>query len=82
MRSWNAIPAKTRLAARALARRPGLSLLAIMTRGLGIGANTAILSVINVVLLKPLPFCTPRDASEHSPADVAPSQVICDRLAS
>jgi predicted permease len=62
---WESIPDNLfldlRFACRQLLRSPGFSIVAVLSLTLGIGANTAIFTLLNAILLRPLPVQSPRE---------------------
>ena len=59
MPAWENLVRDVRYALRTLRREPGFFAVAVVIIGLGIGATTAVFSVVNAVLLRPLPFHEP-----------------------
>jgi predicted permease len=77
---WGELGREALLAGRRLRRSPGLSLAAVAMLALAIGADTAVFSVVEAVLLRPLPYRDPGRLvalwEDHSPSEGSPRTMV------
>jgi hypothetical protein len=71
------------VAVRSLANRPGFTVVAALTLALGVGATTAIYSVVDAILIQPLPYAQSEDivvVRHHAPGIDLPDLELSDGL--
>lgn len=65
-----------RVATRRLVKTPGFTTVVLLTLGLCVGANTAIFSVVNAIIIRPLPFPDPERVVRVRPEQTVTARMI------